>query len=94
MSKIKTEFNVKHNQKGCYSYSHKKGIYLKHKQKEVIVLCLGSMWDNDYFKGIVIFSGRDEFYNDNTKKQEIGKLLKDDVYIESCNFYCDVGDIF
>lgn len=97
-TEVKTTFNVKHNQTGCYGYNHKKGVYLKHIKKEVIVLCLGSMWDNDYFKGIIIFSGGDNQFKDESKKltnfETPSEFVDKDAFIENCNFYCEVGDIF
>jgi len=92
---MKPTFNIKHKQsKDGYSYNHKKGIFLKHNTKELIVLCMGSAWDNDYFKGVIIFCGGDHEFEDSTKKTNKAVVIANDFYIESDKFYCESGDVF
>jgi len=90
-TRVTTEFNIKHNQSSCFGYGYDKGIYLKHKTYELIVLCMGSSWDSKFFKGMIVFCGGDNSF----RKEESGiDPVAADAYIESCYFYCEAGDVF
>lgn len=95
ITKTTTEFNIKHNQLNGYSYNHKKGVYLKHNKKDLIVMCMGNIWDNKYFKGVIIFCGGDNtFYDSSKKNSNESEHLQSDYFIESDSYYCESGDVF
>lgn len=60
------EFNIKHYESDGCSWNYAKGEFLISNTKELIVLCLGSLDDSDFFKGVVLFNGEDESFREMT----------------------------
>jgi len=91
MGKVKTKFNIKHEQSKCYGYDYKKSVYLKHVNKELIVLCLGRPWDSKYFKGVIVFCGGEMSFR--AADTECNKI-EESKFVESDKSYCKAGDVF
>jgi len=56
---------------------------------------MGSSWDSKFFKGVIIFSGGENYFIDHSKNTlEDSDTVGDEAFIESSIDYCEAGDVF